>query len=61
MQVKGEWRINNETLREIHDKIKLIITNFDHFSINYIPRRLNIHADSLANKAMDNYFNLNEK
>jgi ribonuclease HI len=47
-QVIGTYKINNDILREYVVKVKKIISNFDHFAIQYIPREQNRIADKLA-------------
>jgi len=47
-QVIGTYKINNDILREYVIKVKKIISNFDHFAIQYIPREQNRIADKLA-------------
>ena len=47
-QVIGTYKINNDILRQYVVKIKNIISNFDHFAIQYIPREQNKIADKLA-------------
>ncbi len=47
-QVIGAYKINNDTLRQYVLKIKKLISNFDHFTIQYIPREQNKIADRLA-------------
>lgn len=47
-QVLGKYKINNDILREYVMKVEIIIRNFDHFAIQYIPREQNRIADKLA-------------
>lgn len=47
-QVLGKYKINNDILREYVMRVKKIISNFDHFAIQYIPREQNRIADKLA-------------
>ena len=47
-QVLGKYKINNEILREYVVKVRKIIGNFDHFTIQYTPREQNRIADKLA-------------
>lgn len=47
-QVIGIYKINNDILRQYVVKVKNIISNFDHFAIQYIPREQNKIADKLA-------------
>ncbi len=52
-QVKGEYRVKNENLKVLYEKVKSLTQHLDDFSINYIPRADNFRADQLANVAMD--------
>jgi ribonuclease HI len=47
-QVIGTYKINNDILRQYVVKVRKIISNFDHFAIQYIPREQNKIADKLA-------------
>jgi ribonuclease HI len=47
-QVMGAYKINNDILRQYVVQVKKIISNFDHFAIQYIPREQNRIADKLA-------------
>ena len=47
-QVIGTYKINNDILRQYVVKVKNIISNFNHFAIQYIPREQNKIADKLA-------------
>jgi ribonuclease HI len=47
-QVIGTYKINNDILRQYVVRVKLIISNFNHFAIQYIPREQNRIADKLA-------------
>lgn len=53
-QLKGEWKIKNDGLKEIHTQICSTVekTNIK-INYNWIPREENKEADRLANKAMD--------
>ena len=50
-QVKGSWKCNSEHLLHYRDEVKHLFTKFNSWTINYVPRRLNIHADRLAKAA----------
>lgn len=52
-QVKGQYKVKNETLKVIYKKVMGLITQFDSFEISHIPREKNGEADRLANSAMD--------
>lgn len=47
-QVIGTYKTKNNTLRQYVIKIKQLVSNFDHFAIQYVPREQNKIADRLA-------------
>jgi ribonuclease HI len=52
-QVLGEYRVQNETIRELYADAMRWIALVPRFSIQHVRRELNKEADKLANKAMD--------
>lgn len=52
-QMKGTWKINNDALRAIHDRISLLAMTFDNITYTHVYREHNRKADALANMAMD--------
>lgn len=52
-QVKGIYKVKNETLQDLHARAKQLITKLDWFSIDHALREHNQEADRLANEAMD--------
>jgi ribonuclease HI len=53
-QLTGRYRIKNEDLIPLRDKIKELAAGFRKFSIIEIPREKNKPADGLANRCLDN-------
>jgi len=51
-QVKGEYNVRNRGLRALHNVVEKLLSKMNDYLIEYIPRRLNGKADSLANLAM---------
>ncbi|GIX40383.1 MAG: ribonuclease HI [Leptospiraceae bacterium] len=49
-QLKGEYKIKSNNLKELHQKIKEILLQFPDFDIYHIPREQNKIADKLASK-----------
>ncbi len=47
-QVIGTYKTKNNKLRQYVIKIKQLVSNFDHFAIQYVPREQNKIADRLA-------------
>ncbi|NLT24946.1 MAG: ribonuclease HI family protein [Syntrophorhabdus sp.] len=51
-QVTGVYKIKNKTLFGYVRRVKEIVSNFEHFTIQYIPREQNREADKLAKDAI---------
>jgi len=47
-QVQGKYKINNDILRQYAVGVRKVVSNFTHFTIQYIPRDKNKVADKLA-------------
>ena len=54
-QIKGEYRVKKVTLKPLYQRVKQLQSRLESFTINHIPRRQNIEADNLANKALNDY------
>ena len=52
-QIKGEYRVKNEGLRELYEEARTLLAQFDHATIDHNYRHKNALADKLANLAMD--------
>ncbi|MFB6087296.1 MAG: ribonuclease HI [Haloarculaceae archaeon] len=52
-QVRGEWQTNDPELREYRVTVRELLTAFDEWSIEHVPREINERADELANDALD--------
>jgi ribonuclease HI len=52
-QMKGEYRVKNEALRDLYDEAQSLLRQFEHASIEHNYRNKNALADKLANLAMD--------
>ena len=52
-QVKGEWKIRNDRLRQLAVRARSLLDRFDSVTITHVRRKHNAHADQLANKGMD--------
>jgi len=52
-QIKGIYKVKNETLQDLHARAKQLIAKLDWFSIDHALREHNQEADRLANEAMD--------
>jgi len=52
-QVKGEYKVKNATMRELHTEVKKALRAFDSWSIRHVRREHNADADRLVNAALD--------
>ena len=52
-QLLGEYRVKKATLMPLFKKCKLLLSQFESFQLEHIPRELNKEADRLANQALD--------
>ncbi len=53
-QVRGEYDTNNPELRERRVTALELLSGFDEWTLEHIPREANNRADGLANEALDN-------
>jgi ribonuclease HI len=52
-QIKGQYKVNSPTLKDLHAEAKRLIHQLDRFEIRHVLREKNVQADRLANMAMD--------
>lgn len=52
-QLKGEYKVKNEDLRELFAKVKKAEEDFKKVSYHHIPREKNKLADAMVNEALD--------
>jgi ribonuclease HI len=52
-QVKGEYKVKDETLRELHQQVTKALEGFDDWSIRHVRRDDNEEADRLVNEELD--------
>jgi len=52
-QIRGEYKVKNPTLQDLHARAKQLIRQLEWFSIQHVLRAKNAEADRLANEAMD--------
>lgn len=52
-QIKGEYKVKNPTLQDLHGRAKQLIRQLEWFSVQHVLRGHNAEADRLANEAMD--------
>ena len=53
-QVRGEYDTNNPELREKRVTVHELLSDFETWSLEHVPRAVNERADELANDALDN-------
>ena len=52
-QVKGEYKVKDAAMRELHAEAKRALRDFDRWSIRHVRREQNAEADRLVNEALD--------
>lgn len=52
-QVKGEYKVKDATLRNLHAEVKRALALFERWSIRHVRREQNAEADRLVNEALD--------
>jgi probable phosphoglycerate mutase len=52
-QMRGEYRVRHPGLQALHAEARLLTARFHRVGFEHVRRRLNAHADRLANQAMD--------
>jgi len=52
-QIHGEYRVKNEGLKGLYQKVQELAAGFSSFRITHVPREENKEADRLANLGID--------
>lgn len=52
-QMKGYYKIKNRELWPINERIRNLMTKFDHVSFTHVGRQFNVLADGMVNKTLD--------
>jgi ribonuclease HI len=52
-QVTGAWDANDPDLRELRVEARELLSSFDDWRIEHVPREINERADELANEAFE--------
>lgn len=55
-QLKGEYRVKNETLKTLFEEAKVLLKKIPSYSIRHVYREQNKEADRLSNLAIDQNF-----
>ena len=52
-QVRGEYRVKDGALRDLHAQVRAALEGFQRWSIRHVRRAENADADRLVNEALD--------
>ncbi len=52
-QVKGQYKVKDETLRALHRQVLQALEGFERWSIEHVRRERNAEADRLVNEELD--------
>ena len=52
-QVRGEYKVKDAGMRELHAQVKEALRDFESWSIRHVRREQNAEADRLVNLALD--------
>ena len=53
-QMRGEYKVKDAGMRELHAEAKRALAGFERWSIRHVRRAQNAEADRLVNEALDN-------
>ena len=59
-QVKGEYRVKNQDLRQLHMIVRKLLEKMN-YDVTHAPREENTLADSLANSGIDRTIRVPDK
>lgn len=51
-QLKGIYRVKNQGLRPLFERVKKLLSGFSAVKINHVPREMNKEADALSKRAI---------
>ena len=54
-QVKGEYKVKDAALRELHSEVMRALATFEGWSIRHVRREGNAEADRLVNETLDGH------
>ncbi len=57
-QIKGEYKVKNEGLKPLFGEAVKALRAIKHYTIQHLPREKNKEADKLANRAIDEKYDL---
>lgn len=57
-QMRGQYKIKNRELWPIHERIRMLMTQFDRVTFTHVNRQFNQLADGMVNKTLDAHKNI---
>ncbi len=54
-QLSGEYKVKNTGIKLIFREVSAMLSKFESWTIEHVPREQNEDADALANEAIDNH------
>lgn len=57
-QMRGQYKIKNRELWPIHERIRMLMTQFDRVTFTHVNRQFNQLADGMVNKTLDAHKNV---
>ena len=52
-QIQGRYRVKNPALQPLMAEVRTLLSRFDTWEVDHVPRSGNAAADALANEAID--------
>jgi len=52
-QLLGDYKVKNERLKKLHERVKNLVPSFEQISFTHIRREKNKRADELVNEALN--------
>lgn len=52
-QLQGRYKVKSPDLKPLHQEARQLVSSFDYFAVEAVPRKLTRAADKLANAALD--------
>lgn len=52
-QVAGRWKVKQEHLRPLHERVRSLLTGYERVDLAHVRREQNRDADALVNAALD--------
>ena len=52
-QIKGRYAVRSARLKRLHEEAMSLLSRFDSYRVNHVPREENFEADRWANETLD--------